>query len=128
MTANPDFDPMPILKKIDKALSYPLATYNFDMIVQSLKDGHMQIFWNEDACIITEICVSPVRKFLNVFLAAGKLKALYKLQPQIVAFARKNQLSQAQGTMQHPKWGAVLQKRGWIKQAEIWALPPDKWE
>lgn len=127
MTVNPDFNPEPLLRQMDKALTLPFMTHNFDDVVQCLRDGHMQMFWNEDAVIITEICVTPRRRFLNIFLAAGKLKALDKLRPQIVAFARKNQLSEAQGTMRLG-WGGALTKRGWTKQAEIWNFPVENWD
>jgi hypothetical protein len=116
-----------IVQKIKWALDLPISTHEWDDVVAALKAGHMQIFWNEDAAVITEICVSPRRRFLNIFMAAGSLKGVFRLQPKVADFARENGLTTVQG-IARPEWAPVLKKRGWIKLAETWHLPQEHWD
>lgn len=116
-----------ILKRMEKALALPFSSHNFNDVVDALRAGDMQAFWNDDAIVVTEICVSPRRKYLNIFLAAGSLEGVYALQTQIAAFATQNGITEpVQGTMR-PGWGKHLKKRGWKKWAEVWALPRENW-
>ena len=108
------------------ALALPWQTRDFEQVVQDMKEGKLQSFWNDRAIILTEICVSPRRRFLNIFLAAGDLRGLYRLQPKIVQFARDNDLTEAQAIFR-PEWTGVLKKRGWAKWAELWHLPIETW-
>ena len=118
-----------LLRKLHKALALPWATRDFETVIADLRAGKLQAFWDDadEAIILTETCVSPRRRFLNIFLAAGNLKALYRLQPKVVAYARENGITQAQGIMR-PEWGPVLSKRGWKKWAEIWHFPVENWD
>lgn len=126
MTANLASD-IDIVRKIKWALDLPISTHEWEDVVEALQAGDMQIFWNDDSCVITEICASPRRRFLNIFMAAGTLKGVFRLQPQIAAFARANGLTTVQG-IARPEWAPVLKKRGWVKWAETWHLPMEKWD
>lgn len=110
-----------ILKRMEKALALPFSSHSLPDVIEALKAGHMQCFWNDDAVVITEICTTPRRKFLNIFLAAGSLEGVYALQPQITEFALQNGLTEVQATCRLG-WRKHLAKRGWVRRAEILTL------
>jgi len=116
-----------VLEKLHKALALPWATKDFETIKEDLREGRLQAFWNDEGIILTEICVSPRRKFLNVFLAAGKLRALKELKPKVVQFAREHGIEQAQAIFR-PEWAPWLKRNGWVKWSEIWHLPKENWD
>ena len=116
-----------VLDRLHQALALPWATKDFEAIKADLREGKLQAFWNDGGLILTEVCVSPRRRFLNVFLAAGSLRALVKLKPQVVAFARQEGIEEAQAIFR-PEWAAWLKRNGWQKWSEIWHLPREQWE
>lgn len=116
-----------LLEKMQKALQLPWSREDITRIADHLREGRLQAFWNAEAIVLTEICASPVRSFLNVYLVAGKLKALERLKPYVVAHAREHGLTEIQGLVR-PEWAAYLKRKGWVKWAELWHLPVDKWD
>jgi hypothetical protein len=116
-----------LLEKIRKALALPFSSHNFEDVVDALRKGEMQIFHNDDAVVITEICVTPRRRFINIFLAAGSLDGVYALHTQVVELADKHGITEPVQGIMRPGWGPHLKKRGWKKVAEVWTLPREKW-
>jgi len=116
-----------ILERMEKACSLPFASHNLPDVIAALKAGDMQAFWNDEAVVITEICVSPRRRFLNIFLAAGTLAGVLACQKQIVEFTRKNGIEEVQATCR-VGWFKHLKKRGWKKVAEVLTLPMEHWD
>lgn len=114
---------------MDKALRLPVSTHTLDDTVEALREGHMQAFWNDEAIVITEICVTPRRRFLNIFLAAGlSMEALLLLKPQVVEFARHHGLDEIRSICR-PGMAAVAKKKlGWESMATVMHLPLDRWD
>lgn len=77
-----------LIKRIERALEIGLGTHTFDDLLKALASGEMQIFYNDDAVCVTEIKSAPRKRYLNIFLAAGKLEKLKELQPEIVKFGQ----------------------------------------
>lgn len=116
-----------IKERMGKALSLPISTHNLEDVIDALNAGDMQAFWNDDAIVITEVCQTPRRQFVNIFLAAGTLEGVYALQPQVSAFATSTGVTEPVQMVGRPGWGKHLKKRGWKKQAEVWVLPMENW-
>lgn len=111
------------------ACELPFSNSDFKTVLADLQEGKLQAFWTPDdsAIILTEICVSPRRTFLNIFMAAGSIKSIFKLVPDVVKFARANGLKQAQAQTRLG-WAPHLKKRGWKKLSEIWTFPEEHWD
>jgi len=77
-----------LVARIEKALAHGLGTHTFDDVVRALAAGEFQIFHNEGAVCITEIKQTPRKKFLQIFLVAGRLQDLKALQPEVLQFGR----------------------------------------
>lgn len=116
-----------ILKRMEKALALPFSTHNLQDVIDALRAGDMQAFYNDDAIVITEVCQTPRRRFINIFMAAGSLEGVYALTPQVRAFATSTGVTEPIQMIGRPGWGPHLKKRGWKKQAEVWTLPMEKW-
>lgn len=115
-----------ILERMEKACSLPFASHSLADVIAALKAGHMQAFWNDEAVVVTEICTTPRRRFLNIHLVAGSLDSVLALQTQVASFARKQGLTEVQATCR-PGWFRRLKKRGWEKCAEVLTLPLEHW-
>ncbi|CAB5170372.1 hypothetical protein UFOVP155_20 [uncultured Caudovirales phage] len=92
MTVNPESEPLPpeiIIKRLKKALVHGGETHEWADIKTGLYEGIYQIFWNEGAAVVTEIVQAPRKKYLNVFLAAGRLNDVIRLQYKVVEFANE---------------------------------------
>lgn len=114
---------------MQKACDLPFSNHDFKSVLADMKEGKLQAFWAEDdsAIILTEICVSPRRRFLNIFMAAGRLESVFALTPKVVKFARDNGLSQTTAQIR-AGWGPSLKKKGWKKLSEIWTFPEQHWD
>ena len=75
---------------MEKALRLMGETHTLQDVVDALQKGEMQLFHNDRAIVITEIAVSPRKKFANVFMSAGELEGVIELKAQLVDWAKKN--------------------------------------
>jgi hypothetical protein len=78
-----------LLKRMEKALKIGLETHTMDDVLQCLHNGEMQMFANEEGVCITEIKQTPRKKYMSVFLLAGRLPALRELYPVVVEHAKE---------------------------------------
>jgi len=78
-----------LLKRMEKALKVGLETHTMADVFRCLETGEMQIFSNEEGVCITEIKQAPRKKYMSVFLLAGRLPALRKLYPTVVNYAKE---------------------------------------
>jgi hypothetical protein len=72
----------------------------------------VQIWYNEGAVAVTELASYPRRKIVNVFLVAGRLAAIRRLEPIIEVFARSNGAT-AMRADGREAWGRVGAPMGW---------------
>jgi hypothetical protein len=77
-----------LIARVEKALEHGLGTHTFSDVAKALAEGEMQIFFNEAAVCITEIKQAPRKRYLSIFLVAGRLSELKELEPQIIQFGR----------------------------------------
>ena len=87
---NPVSDALPpeeLIRRLKKALVHGGETHDWVDIKTGLYEGIYQIFWNDAAAAVTEIVQAPRKKYLNIFLAAGRLEDVVKLHDQVVQFA-----------------------------------------
>ena len=73
---------------IQAALDRGQNTHLFSDIVDSVKQGHMQFWPAEDACAVTEVCVYPRKKILNIFLAGGNMDTIVDMDESAVMYAK----------------------------------------
>ena len=86
-------------------------THDLEDVVEALRAGTMQAFWNDDAVIVTEIATTPRAKVLFIFLAAGTLQGVLALRPQLEAFMDAHGIERARSQVR-PGFARILQKHG----------------
>jgi len=79
-----------LLKRMEKALRFGLETHTMEDVFHCLEAGTMQLFSNEEGVCITEIKQAPRKKYMSVFLLAGRLPALRELYPVVIKYAEDN--------------------------------------
>ncbi len=77
-----------LIRRIEKALEQGLGTHTFDDVAEALAKGEMQIFYNDGAVCITEIKQAPRKRYLSIFLVAGRMQDLTELQAKVEQFGR----------------------------------------
>ena len=78
-----------MIARLEAALEHGGGTYALHDIVQGLEDGRFQLFWNNGGLAVTEIIQCPQKRYLNIFLAAGEMKAVLKLQSTHTVYTRQ---------------------------------------
>jgi hypothetical protein len=113
MTVRPETsDKAALFKKMEKALRLMGETHSLQDVVDALQKGEMQLFHNDRAIVITEIAVSPRKKFANVFMSAGELEGVIELKAQLVDWAKKNGIEFARAAVR-PGYEKYLKDAGW---------------
>ena len=113
MTVRPETsDKAALFKKMEKALRLMGETHTLQDVVDALQKGEMQLFHNDRAIVITEIAVSPRKKFANVFMSAGELEGVIELKAQLVDWAKKNGIEFARAAVR-PGYEKYLKDAGW---------------
>jgi hypothetical protein len=113
MTVRPETsDRATLFKRMEKALRLMGETHTLQDVVDALKKGEMQLFHNDRAIVITEIAVSPRKKFANVFMSAGELDGVIELKAQLVDWARANGIEFARAAVR-PGYEKYLKAAGW---------------
>ena len=82
-----------LLKRMEKALRFGLGTHTMADVFRSLETGEMQLFSNEEGVCITEIKQAPRKKYMSIFLVAGRLAALRKIYPDVIKYAEEHDCS-----------------------------------
>jgi hypothetical protein len=76
-----------IVERIKKALARD-GTHTLADLFELLQSGAARMFSNQHGCVITEIISSPRKRWLNIWLVAGELPGVLKLQDQVIEYAR----------------------------------------
>lgn len=103
-----------LIQRVRRALEHGLNTHTFDDVSEALISGEMQAFWNDNAVCITEIKQAPRKRYLSIFLVAGRLEALKALEPQVIEFGRAQGCDFVAGSGRLG-WQKVATK-GWTKK------------
>ena len=101
---------------LEPALAHADGTYLWDDVAAAIYAGRTQFWPLERSAIVTELQITPRKRFLNIFLAGGSLEELRGFVPQLEDFARSHECNalQLQG---RPGWARVLP--GWDSDAPI---------
>lgn len=101
-----------LVEKMDLALARAGGVVTLGDIVAQALEGRAQLWARDGALVATEINTYPRAKVLNVFAAAGELRAIAALDREVTAFARDEGVSLmfAQG---RPAWSRVGRAIGW---------------
>lgn len=116
-----------IIRRIKKALSREgNGSHTWEDVVELLKAGKAQIFFNGDGAWITEIIHSPRKRWLNVWVVAGQLPGVMDLQSKVVEFARSQGISDITATCRLG-WKQIAREYGWKEKAMFITLKvPDE--
>jgi hypothetical protein len=101
-----------MIARLEKALEHGGGTYAIKDIIEGLEGGRFQMFWNDDGMAVTEIIQCPQKRYLNIFLAAGDMKAVLELHQRVEKFARQNGCDFMQATARKG-WGKFEPAFGW---------------
>lgn len=104
-----------------KALVRNGDTHSVSDIVDALKCGAMQCFWNDSAIVVTEIASTPRREFVNVVLSAGDLNSVLGLHDEIVSWARSKSYDFARVSVR-PGFERLLKDKGWRSRQTVMEL------
>jgi hypothetical protein len=104
---------MTIEDKIRAALLVGGDTLTLEDMRELALARRVQWWGDEHAALGTEVLTYPRRKVLNVFMAAGELRAILALQDPVDVFARDNGCTHmiAHG---RPAWGLAGRPLGWM--------------
>ena len=72
----------------DALLAREGGLYTFADIMDAINRGEMQSFAHDDTWVITQVLTYPRRKVLNIAYVVGKIDEAYRLEPEIVAYAK----------------------------------------
>jgi hypothetical protein len=101
----------PYHKKLGRALERMGALYTVNDILDRVAAGTMQSFTEGDSWAITQICVFPRARVLEILLALGSLEDCFRLHDRILQFARANDIGLIQAYGRKGWWQRA--KPGW---------------
>jgi hypothetical protein len=76
-------------KHIQAALDRGGNTHSVEDVIEGIRNGQFQFWWNQDSVIVTEVVRFPRKQICNFFLAGGSLDELEPLVPVIEEWAQK---------------------------------------
>lgn len=96
---------------IKRAMERSFDVDTFEDLGHAIANGHVQVWGDEDALIITQIFNHPTTH-IHGWIATGKMAAVLELTEDILAWAYANSIHEA--TLNGRKgWLRVLKQRGW---------------
>jgi hypothetical protein len=106
---------------MEKALRLSGGTHTIEDVVEAIRCGHMQAFWNETSIVVTEIARTPRRQFVSIFLSAGDLDGVMALHDKICDWAVEKGYDFAR-ILVRPGFTRLLERRGWKKRQVVMEL------
>jgi len=101
-----------LLAKLNEALTDAGLFYTFDDLVELARKRLVAVHQENDAIAISEIRRHPRGSELNLIAAAGTLRDVLALEPQLEALARE-QGAMRMVTHGRPAWRPIAAKLGW---------------
>lgn len=105
--------------QIEAALAYSDDSHSFDDIVRGVENGDMQYWPGAHSVIITEICVVPRYKYMNIFLAGGILTEIEQMAPGIEEWGRRQGCDRMILTGRKGWERTFLKREGWKKKLVV---------
>lgn len=100
---------------MEKALRLSGNTHSIEDVVEALREGQMQAFWNDTSIVITEVALTPRRQFVSIFLSAGDLDGVMALHDKIYDWAVENGYGFAR-ILVRPGFARLLERKGWKRR------------
>lgn len=104
--------PQEKIERIEKALHYAGDYHTWHDVLEGLQSGRFQIYDNDDGSIISEVIQLPRGRYLNAWIAGGRLPGILDNVPEMVEVARENDCRQIVAFGRRG-WSKVLPKYGW---------------
>jgi hypothetical protein len=104
-----------------KALRLSGDTHSIEDVIEALRDGQMQAFWNDTSVVITEVAHTPKRQLVSIFLAAGDLDGVMDLHEKIYDWAIESGYDFAR-ILVRPGFARLLERKGWKKRQIVMEL------
>jgi hypothetical protein len=101
-----------LVAQINQALAVDDHLWTLPDILERARDRRMQIFHRDDAMVISEVLATPQRKRLNVLVAAGNLRSIIDMEPEVIQFAR-DEGADSMLTHGRPAWARIGRRLGW---------------
>lgn len=76
-----------ISRWLEDALAHD-GTHGLGDVQQALAEGRAQLFACATGACVTEVVITPRKKYLRVWLAGGDMDGMRELHPQVIAYAR----------------------------------------
>lgn len=106
---------------MQKALRLSGDTHSLEDVVEALKTGEMQAFWNDTSIVITEVAHTPKRQFVSIFLSAGDLDGVMALHEKVHDWAIESGYDFAR-ILVRPGFVRLLERKGWKKRQIVMEL------
>jgi len=103
-----------VLTLLANALDYAVQTHSVNDVLGMIERGEAQLWEAAHSVIVTQVHVTPRKKSLNLFLAAGRMNELKDLWPKVRAWAREMGCESAY----------LVGRAGW---ARSWLTKDDGW-
>jgi len=114
-------NPAQLVSKMEKALRLSGDTHSVQDVLEALKTGEMQAFWNDTSVVITEVAKTPRKQFVSIFLSAGDLDGVMALHDKIYDWAEESGYDFAR-ILVRPGFMRLLERKGWKKRQIVMEL------
>ncbi len=91
--------------QIERALVHTGGTHTVEDIASAISSGQKQLWAGTDSAIVTQIVITPQKKELWFFLAAGNMEEVQRMYPLILEWGRE------QGCVR----ATFVGRRGWAR-------------
>lgn len=102
-----------ISRWLEDALAHD-GTHGLGDVQQALAEGRAQLFACATGACVTEVVITPRKKYLRVWLAGGDMDGMRELHPQVIAYAR------SQGCTSVVMHGRKGWERSFLTREEGW--------
>lgn len=107
--------------KIELSLEKGGGTHTFDFVCEQVITGQMLTLHSDHSIMVLEVMHFPLKKVLNVFIAAGEGDAVLDMHNDLIRLARKHGCSTV-STIGRKGWRGRLDKLGWQNPLAYWTI------
>lgn len=90
---------------IERALKHAGGSHTFTDVVDLVREGKMFFWPGEYSCLVTEFVQYPRQRLLHVFLAAGDMDEIKRMEPSLRTFAESVKCNAI----------SLTGRRGWVR-------------
>lgn len=109
----------PMFNEVEETLASFGGFYKFQDIIDAVNSGMMQSFVLNDSWIVTQVCVFPQKRAVDIVLAVGNAKELESLHSDVEKFALSHGATLLLATGRHG-WKNMARNHGWRSIAAVY--------